>query len=241
MDSATDPAKALAAVGLAMSVRKAVSSRHDGQSSVAPRVHLSFLDGIRGLASLYVVLHHVWLASFPRQAGGSVCGICLDAPDWSNWLKFGHLAVAVFIVVSGFSLALFSRAAWRPAPGGVCRVHAQTGLQNPAPLLDRPSAVLFRRLIHRAIHGDSDRRESGCRSWLAAQQHDRLGKAERHVLVHRRRMADLFRVSAPVVAMPPVWRERHGPGDVLLRRCGLSSRQPSRLDRCAAAASSRAA
>ena len=89
-----------------MPVRETPSTRHDEQSSVAPRVHLSFLDGIRGLASLYVLLHHVWLASYPRQAGGSVCGICLDAPDWSNWLKFGHLAVAVFIVVSGFSLAL---------------------------------------------------------------------------------------------------------------------------------------
>ena len=89
-----------------MPVLETPSTSHDEQSSVAPRVHLSFLDGIRGLASLYVVLHHVWLASYPRQAGGTVCGICLDAPDWSHWLKFGHLAVAVFIVVSGFSLAL---------------------------------------------------------------------------------------------------------------------------------------
>jgi peptidoglycan/LPS O-acetylase OafA/YrhL len=48
---------------------------------------------------MFVVLHHMWLAvwqSFPSNAG----------PWWVGWLLYGHLAVAVFIVVSGFSLAL---------------------------------------------------------------------------------------------------------------------------------------
>lgn len=48
---------------------------------------------------MFVVLHHTWLGvwpSFPRNAG----------PWWLGWLLYGHLAVAVFIVVSGFSLAL---------------------------------------------------------------------------------------------------------------------------------------
>jgi len=44
-------------------------------------------------------MHHAWLSAwpqFPRNAG----------PWWLGWLLHGHLAVAVFIVVSGFSLAL---------------------------------------------------------------------------------------------------------------------------------------
>src|SRR4051794_11475469 len=48
---------------------------------------------------MFVVAHHMWLAvwpAFPRNAG----------PSWLAPLLYGHLAVAVFIVVSGFSLAL---------------------------------------------------------------------------------------------------------------------------------------
>ena len=63
----------------------------------APRV--TWLDGIRGAAAVFVVLHHMWLAmwpGYPRNVG----------PSWLGWLLYGHLAVAVFIVVSGFSLAL---------------------------------------------------------------------------------------------------------------------------------------
>jgi peptidoglycan/LPS O-acetylase OafA/YrhL len=64
---------------------------------VTNRVH--WLDGVRGAAAMFVVLHHMWLAvwpAFPRNAG----------PSWLGPLLYGHLAVAVFIVVSGFSLAL---------------------------------------------------------------------------------------------------------------------------------------
>jgi peptidoglycan/LPS O-acetylase OafA/YrhL len=48
---------------------------------------------------MFVVLHHMWLASwpgFPTNTG----------PWWLGWLLYGHMAVAIFIVVSGFSLAL---------------------------------------------------------------------------------------------------------------------------------------
>jgi peptidoglycan/LPS O-acetylase OafA/YrhL len=58
-----------------------------------------WLDGVRGAAAMFVVLHHMWLRvwpQFPDDAG----------PWWLGWLLYGHLAVAVFIVVSGFSLGL---------------------------------------------------------------------------------------------------------------------------------------
>ncbi len=60
---------------------------------------LLYLDGIRALAAWYVVVHHMWIESFPgfpRNTG----------PVGVGWLRWGHLAVAVFIVLSGFSLSL---------------------------------------------------------------------------------------------------------------------------------------
>jgi len=58
-----------------------------------------WLDGVRGAAAMFVVLHHMWLAVWPRFPSNA-------GPWWLGWLLYGHLAVAVFIVVSGFSLAL---------------------------------------------------------------------------------------------------------------------------------------
>src|SRR5437763_15053242 len=57
------------------------------------------LDGIRGLAALFVVVHHCWLMSFhgyPSNTGPSRLG----------FLLYGHFAVVVFITLSGFSLAI---------------------------------------------------------------------------------------------------------------------------------------
>jgi peptidoglycan/LPS O-acetylase OafA/YrhL len=88
------------------------------------RGRLAGLDGVRGLAALYVVLDHVFLRAFP--------GYPVDrAPFWAAWLIYGRFAVVVFIVLSGFSLALAparrgfrldgiarfaSRRAWRILP-----------------------------------------------------------------------------------------------------------------------------
>jgi peptidoglycan/LPS O-acetylase OafA/YrhL len=58
-----------------------------------------WLDGVRGAAAMFVVVHHVWLASWPSYPKD-------DGPWWLGGLLYGQLAVAVFIVVSGFSLAL---------------------------------------------------------------------------------------------------------------------------------------
>ncbi len=71
------------------------------------------LDGIRGLAALYVVLHHCWLLTFhgyPANTG----------PVWLGWMLYGHLAVVVFFVLSGFSLAVSpARKGWQL--GGMAR------------------------------------------------------------------------------------------------------------------------
>ncbi|MFF2129010.1 acyltransferase family protein [Streptomyces olivochromogenes] len=71
------------------------------------------LDGLRGLAALYVLLFHCWLLTmpgFPENSG----------PAWLGWLLYGRLAVVFFLVLSGFSLAISpARNGWHL--GGVSR------------------------------------------------------------------------------------------------------------------------
>ncbi len=71
------------------------------------RRRLIGLDGMRGLAALAVVFHHCYLLAFPgypKMAG----------PWWAAWLTYGHFAVVIFIVLSGFSLAVSpARSGWQ--------------------------------------------------------------------------------------------------------------------------------
>jgi peptidoglycan/LPS O-acetylase OafA/YrhL len=71
------------------------------------RQRLAGLDGVRGLAALYVVVFHIFLRVFP--------GYPVDhAPFWAAWFIYGRFGVVVFIVVSGFSLGLSpARNGWR--------------------------------------------------------------------------------------------------------------------------------
>jgi peptidoglycan/LPS O-acetylase OafA/YrhL len=78
---------------------------------VAKRV--AGLDGLRGLAAVYVMLFHAWLLSFkhfPHNTG----------PAYLTWAMYGRLSVVFFLALSGFSLALGPAAnGWRL--GGVGR------------------------------------------------------------------------------------------------------------------------
>jgi len=66
-----------------------------------PHSHLGFLDGIRGLAALYVLAHHAWLTIyFDGRRPDHVHAF------WEGWLDYGHFAVDVFIVLSGFCLMI---------------------------------------------------------------------------------------------------------------------------------------
>lgn len=75
-----------------------------------PRVKLLFLDGMRGLAALYVLLFHLY----------SPQGLPDAVQHGLSWLRFGHYAVGVFIVLSGYSLMLpVARSSDGHIPGGV--------------------------------------------------------------------------------------------------------------------------
>jgi peptidoglycan/LPS O-acetylase OafA/YrhL len=68
-----------------------------------PRLHLGYIDGMRALAALYVVVGHMRLAVWPAEYRHYPTGI--DALV-TGWTSFGHLSVSAFIVISGFCLAL---------------------------------------------------------------------------------------------------------------------------------------
>jgi peptidoglycan/LPS O-acetylase OafA/YrhL len=68
---------------------------------------LAGLDGIRGLAALYVVAYHVFLRAFPGPAAA-------HAPAWVAVFGYGRFAVVVFLVLSGFALGVApARDGWR--------------------------------------------------------------------------------------------------------------------------------
>jgi peptidoglycan/LPS O-acetylase OafA/YrhL len=72
-----------------------------------PSARLDYLEGLRGLAALYVVLHHVYMALHYRHGPP---GIGAEVPaaffKAMKFLDFGHYAVDVFIVLSGYCLML---------------------------------------------------------------------------------------------------------------------------------------
>lgn len=73
---------------------------------------VDWLDGVRALAAFFVVLHHSWLMTVGGYPGN-------NGPWFTDWLVYGHLAVSVFIVVSGYSLCLSpSRYSMRLRSGG---------------------------------------------------------------------------------------------------------------------------
>lgn len=78
-----------------------------GQSaSTTARPHLFFLDGVRGMASIYVVLFHVW-ALFREGRDG--LHLMPRPIIWATaWMSLGGPAVGVFIVLSGYCLMISS-------------------------------------------------------------------------------------------------------------------------------------
>jgi peptidoglycan/LPS O-acetylase OafA/YrhL len=71
------------------------------------------VDGLRGLAALFVVVNHIFERAFPGYPADR-------APFWARPFIYGRFAVVVFIVLSGFSLALSPAGhGWRL--GGIAR------------------------------------------------------------------------------------------------------------------------
>ena len=67
------------------------------------RPHLAHLDGLRGLAALVVVASHCWAECYPNAMARRPVGLTARL---AVGLGFGHWAVVVFLVLSGYCLAL---------------------------------------------------------------------------------------------------------------------------------------
>ena len=71
----------------------------------ATRLRLPFLDGVRGLAALYVVFYHAYCTSDCSTTGWRHTLPPL-LEKLLRWLLHGNVGVDVFIVLSGFCLML---------------------------------------------------------------------------------------------------------------------------------------
>lgn len=98
---------------LGATVQPAGGSKTRSGTTSLGLARLGYLDGLRGLAATYVVVSHAWDTIFPRAASKHS-----GVGALTSFLGFGRYAVALFIVISGFSLGL---AAWKKGlrwPGG---------------------------------------------------------------------------------------------------------------------------
>ena len=148
----------------------------DDHARPSSRQRLAGLDGIRGLAALYVVINHVFLRAFP--------GYPVDhAPFWAGWFIYGRFAVVVFIVLSGFSLALSpARHGWRL--DGIGRFARAAGPADPAGVLGRARLQPRSGVADRPAAGTGGaRREVGPRQRPAGAEHRRRAQPQRGVLV----------------------------------------------------------
>ncbi len=62
-------------------------------------LHLPYLDGLRGLAALFVVFHHAYMEIHEEALSPFIQGV-------TGWLVNGQFAVDVFIILSGYCLML---------------------------------------------------------------------------------------------------------------------------------------
>ena len=65
------------------------------------RVHLGWLDSLRALAALYVVMSHILSIVWPKISNLHGLTFAVAGP-----FRYGHAAVGLFIVLSGFSLMI---------------------------------------------------------------------------------------------------------------------------------------
>jgi len=98
MHDASTVEQPLDAVDVALRVA-AAGSGPEPEPGANPRVRLAYLDGLRALAATYVVAFHAVIGFYSQELSGP--WRVLRRP-----FAFGHEAVAVFIVLSGYCLML---------------------------------------------------------------------------------------------------------------------------------------
>jgi len=123
-----------------------------------PPLRLDFLDGIRGLAALYVAMHHAYLeVAWTEAKTGEILSGTLE--KCLHPLLFGNVGVDVFIVLSGFCLTLpIAKKSDFSLRGGIKRYLARRGRRILPPYY---AALIFSLLLIALGPGMSER--SGAR------------------------------------------------------------------------------
>lgn len=83
--------------------QKSLPNNTATETEQPPHIRLNYLDGLRGLAALYVVLYHCFEEVTETVNGNRLSPALLK---WIGWLAFGHIGVDIFIVLSGYCLML---------------------------------------------------------------------------------------------------------------------------------------
>jgi len=77
-----------------------------GSGGVPTSERLPFLEGIRGLLALYVVIGHLFTMADPAAFSGRLSSASEGMQAWGRFFGYGHLAVAGFILLSGYCLQI---------------------------------------------------------------------------------------------------------------------------------------
>ncbi|AGA26706.1 acyltransferase family protein [Singulisphaera acidiphila] len=175
-------------------------------------VRLAFLDGIRGLAALYVTLHHAALMIPPGGLSGPGLAVRF-------FLRHGHGAVAVFIVLSGYCLMLPTAR----DPSGHYPTSFGTFLRRRARRILPPyfGSLVFCWVLIALI---PDLGHPASRPWDRALPAFRPGVIASHLfLVHNLSERWLFKIEPPLWSVATEW-QIYFLFPVLVglwRRCGL--------------------
>lgn len=159
------------------------------------RDRMDFLDGLRGLAALYVTFHHATIAVPPEMLGPRTL-------QFLPLFYMGHSAVSVFIVLSGYCLMLpVVRSADGRLRGGFGAYLRRRGRRILPPYY----AAFGLCLILAATVPDL--RGRGGTFWDLALPIFRLDVIASHLtLVHNLRMRWFFRVDPPLWSVATEWQ-----------------------------------
>ena len=124
-----------------------VSALNRPPSSPPARLRLDYLDGLRGLAALYVVMHHAYFGVTAETALPPLVA------KLTYWLYLGRSAVDIFIVLSGYCLMLpVVRAGTGVLSGGALKFFGRRARRILPPYYASMAVILFTIAVIPALH-----------------------------------------------------------------------------------------
>jgi peptidoglycan/LPS O-acetylase OafA/YrhL len=175
------------------------SSNFDISSPKREPLRLHFLDGLRGLTALYIVLVHIY-----REIDANFQGDGLPASlYWSTrWLTHGRNAVSIFIVLSGYCLMLpVIRSQAQRLRGGILQY-----LKRRARRILPPYYIAIALLLLLALLPASVQHLMGV-NWNEAQPAWSLSAIASHLLlVHNLSLDTIFKIEIPMWSIATEWQ-----------------------------------